>query len=168
MKTLILRTFSHNKNWDKEKNICIYDHDSFDVILEWESNIVQNANSVTRAIGIYNQLYYTYVDKRGIRSFSNTPQEENPSLLQLNNLSPTNLNHACINPQKNNLNISYSLVSKISNINRKQMLEIDKILVEEKIRVDKIKIKNPNFTSLCFTLEEDFVKKVFAKYHFNF
>lgn len=161
---LILRTFAHNKNWEKEKNLCLYDFNSYKIIKEWEPDIVTKINKISCAIGLYNPLYYTYSGVRGY-SFTQTPDEEHPSIINLENISDNDKNHVTDNGYE--LNIQYKLVTKIPSINRKQMLAIDKMLVDEKVREAGIKKYNYGYSSLCFTLSKDFVKSVFAKYNYQ-
>ena len=166
MKILILRTIAHTRIWESSKTTCHYDTLGYNIIKTWEPNYAdRNLSDVAYAIGIYGEQYYQPSYSTGITAYSNRPEEEHPSILILNPITEGSSHYATDNGKK--INVQFSFVKKLCQINRQKMHQIDKQLIKKKLEELK---QNPTFTkfpSLSFTLDEYDVKKVFSDFELN-
>jgi len=153
-KILILRTFSHTRIWEGGEPFCHYERHAHEIIKDWEPNLPEyTLDEIPLAMGFYTENYFTYRDFSGQMSFIGTPEEEQPSFLQLTPINIDSNSFATDNGSQ--INIAFRFLQKITGVTREEMIAIDKLLVKLKKIELGLDIRNTRNSSLCFTIDAD-------------
>ena len=163
MKIMIFRTFAHTRIWEGIEPYCYYNNYSFNIIKTWESNIMNiNLNEAVYGLGIYTPTYFTFVNRYGKKTYNNTIEETQPSLLKLKP-APSNQDNF-MEFQNGVLKCYFELISKYDEIDNTKMAEMDEELVSLKKRIAGDSAQRGRYDSLYFSLEHSDVKNILGNY----
>ena len=161
MRIMIFRTFAHTKIWEGMESYCHYSGNMLNTIHSWEPNITDiSLGDVQYGLGIYESKYFKYITKNGKSAYSDSKEENHPSLLAL---QPTPSNPENFMEYVNGyLRCYFTLDKKLDFLDRKSMIELDKELVNlNRNRNSHIK---GGWDSLYFSLDYDDGKSILSKY----
>lgn len=167
MKTLILRTFAHSNIWEGNEEICHFEIEQEDQILEWEPGYLSfKTGDFNRAIGIYIEKYFkgyfSRKEKKIVYPDSGSINERIISELELYSVN-NNLSFPFYD-LKNRICVPIKFVKKLwTNPNKELMLKIDHNLIQakmEELRKNNNSFIEPKYKPLSFSLESGIVDNI--------
>ena len=163
MKIMIFRTFAHTRIWEGIEPYCYYSGPSLSILKRWEPDIMEiNLNNAQYGLGIYTSRYFTFVNRFGKKTYSNTIEETKPSLLKL---QPAISNASYFMEFQNGmLKCHFNFVRKYDEIDRNAMYEIDEALVDLKKRTAGHRAKGGSYDSLYFSLDSEKVENILERH----
>lgn len=166
MKFFIMRTIAHNKIWEGIETTCHYENQNYDIIKKWEPDIINyKLDQIEFGIGIYTIYYFNYVSFLGVKAYTGTIQETQPSLLNLKSIDGNSLNF--IEDKSGIIKIAFELNKKYDEFDKAKMFELDHKLTSLKRKELGDKLPSTRFDSLCFSLNYQDVENVFKQFGVN-
>ena len=160
---MIFRTIAHTEIWEGKEGSCYYPDYSYNDILSWEPDILSiDLNKALFGLGIYSSRYFSFISRAGKKSFNNTIEETQPSLLKLQP-NQSNSNNFMIYKNRR-LKCYYSLLKKVSGFDQHKMNELDnKLLMLKKEQIGSLSSQS-KYDSLYFSLDYRLVENLLSSY----